>query len=65
MQLTFDEHVDILDVKCIAESTNGYKLAPGIYGTSDVSLMLKSFIPNKEKVSITIDDIRLRSNLSN
>ena len=31
---------------------------------SDIKLILKSLLPNKLKVNILIDDIRLRSNLN-
>ena len=55
MELTYDEIVDVLDVKYIAGSTNGYTLVPGIYEVSDINLMLKSLLPNK-KINITIDD---------
>ena len=64
MQLTYDEIVDILDVRCFAGSTKGYTLPPGIYEISDFTLMLKSLLPDEVKVKITIDDIRLRSNLT-
>ena len=42
---------------------SGYNLA-GIYEVSDIILTLKSLLPNKVKVEITIDDIRLKSNLT-
>ena len=73
MQLTYDEIVDILDMKYIAGSTNGYTLAGstngytlphGIYEITDNNLMLEILLPNEVKVNITIDDIRLRSNLN-
>ena len=64
MELTYDENVDILDVKYIAGSTNGYTLALGIYEINDLNLTIKSLLPNKVKVNITIDDIRLRSKLT-
>ena len=65
IELTYDEIVDILDVKYIAGSTIGYTLVPGIYGVSVIHLMLKSLVPNKVNVTIIIDEIRLRSNLTN
>ena len=62
MELTYDEFVDILGVKCIAGSTNRYTLPNGMYEISDVNLMIKSLLPNKEKVNTTIDGNSLRSN---
>ena len=59
MESTYDEIVDILDIRYIAGSTNGYAKPPGIYENTDVNWMLKSLFPNKIKVKITIDDIRL------
>ena len=64
LQFTYDEIVDILDVKNIAGSTKGYTLPPGIYEINDINLMLKSLLPEEVKVAITIDDIRLKSNLT-
>ena len=64
MGLPYDEIVDILDVKYIAGSTTGHTLEPATYEITNVNLMLKSLLPNKAKVNITIDDIGLRSNLT-
>ena len=63
-QLTSNEIVDVLDVKYIAGSTKGYTFPPGIIEVSDINSMLKSFFSDDMKVNITIDDIRLRSNLT-
>ena len=59
MELTYDEIVDILDVKDIAGSTMGNTLATGIYGINDNISILKSLLPNKVKVKFTFDNIRL------
>ena len=64
LELTHDEIEDIFDVKDFSGSTIGYTLPPGLYEVSDINLMLKSLLPDKVKVDITIDDIRLRSNLT-
>ena len=64
MQLTYDESVDILDVKHIAGSTNGYTLPPGVYEITDINLMLKLLTPNKVRVKFTFDDVGLKSNLT-
>ena len=39
LQLTYDENVDMLDVKYIAGSTIAYTLPPGVYKISDIKLM--------------------------
>ena len=56
--------MNILDVKYIPRSTKGYTLVPGIYEVTDIDMMLKSLLPKEVKVNITIDDIRLKSNLT-
>ena len=64
MQLPHDEKIDILDIKPIAWSTNGFYLSPRIHDVSDVMLVWMSLFPNEIKVNITIDDNRLRWNLT-
>ena len=64
MELTYSEIEKILDTKYIAPSSTGYTSQPGIYEISDINLMLKSLVPKEVKVNITIDAIRLKSNLT-
>ena len=63
MQLTYDEIIDVLDLKYIFTKRIGYSLNPGIYEVVDLINTLKHILPNNVKVNITIDDIRLKSNL--
>ena len=63
MQLTFDEIIDVLDLKYIPTKRTGYSLDPGIYEVVDLNNTLKYILPDNVKVSITIDDVRLKSNL--
>ena len=63
MRLSYDEIMDILDLKYIPTKKTGYSLNPGIYEVIDLNKSLKHIIPNNVKVNITIDDIRLKSNL--
>ena len=63
MQLTYDEIIDVLDLKYITTKKTGYSLKPGIYEVIDLSNTLKYILPDNVKVTITIDDIRLKSNL--
>ena len=62
-QLTYDEIMDILDLKYIPTKRTGYSLNPGIYEVIDLKNTPKYILPNNVKVNITIDDIRLKSNL--
>ena len=63
MQLTYDEIIDVLDLKYISTERRGYSLNPGIYEVIDINDSLKYISPNNVKVNITIDDIRRKSNL--
>ena len=63
MQLTYDEIIDVLDLKCISTKGVGYSLNPGIYESTNLKNTLKYILPNNVKINITIDDIRLKSNL--
>ena len=62
-QLTYNEIIDVLDLKYIPTKRTGYTLNPGIYEVVDLNNTLKYILPDNVKVSITIDDIRLKSNL--
>ena len=63
MRLSYDEIIDVLDLKYIPTKRTGYSLNPGIYEIVDLDDTLKYILPNNVKVNITIDDIRLKSNL--
>ena len=63
MRLSYDEIMDILDLKYISTKRKGYSLNPGIYEVNDPNNTLKHILPDNVKVTIAIDDIRLKSNL--
>jgi len=63
MQLTYNEIIDILDLEYIPTKRSGYSLNPGIYEVIDLNNTLKHILPDNVKVNVTIDDIRLKSNL--
>ena len=63
LQLTYDEIIDILDLKYIPTERTGYSLNPGIYEVVHLNNSLKYILPDNVKVNITIDDVRLKSNL--
>ena len=64
MQLTYDEIIDILDLKYNPTKRTGYSLNPGSYEVVDLNNSLKSILPDNVKISdVTIDDVRLKSNL--
>ena len=63
MHLTNDEIIDVLDLKYISTERRGYSLNPGIYEVIDLNNTLYHILPDNVKMSITIDDIRLKSNI--
>ena len=63
MRLSYDEIIDILDLEYIPTKRTGYSLNPGIYEVIDLNNTLKYILTDNVKVTITIDDIRLKSNL--
>ena len=63
MQLTYDDIIDVLDLKYISTKRIGFSLDPSIYEIVDLKNTLKHILPDNVKVNITIDDIRLKSNL--
>ena len=62
IQLTYDEITDVLELKYIPTKRIGYSLNPGTYEVVDLNNTLKSILPDNVKVSITIDDVRLKAN---
>ena len=58
MQLTYDEIMDILDLKYIPTKRIGYSLNPGIYEVVDLNNSLKYTLPDNVKIIVTIDDVR-------
>ena len=63
MQLTYDEIIDVLDLKYFSTKRIGFSLDPGIYEIVDLNNTLNHILPDNVKINITIDDIRLKSNL--
>ena len=63
MRLSYNEIMNILDLKYIPTKRTGYSLKPVIYEVVDLNNTLKNILPDNVKISITIDDIRLKSNL--
>ena len=63
LQLTYDEIIDVLDLKYIPTKRTGYSLNPGIYEVIGLNNTLIFILPNNVKVSITNDDVRLKSHL--
>ena len=63
MRLSYGEIIDILDLKYISTERTDYSLNPAIYEIVDLNNFLKYILPDNVGVSVTIDDIKLKSNL--
>ena len=61
MQLTYDEIIDILDLKYVPTKRIGYSLKPNIYQKSDKNETLKN-LPDV-KMKVTIDERNYKTNL--
>ena len=65
MQLTYDEIIDVLDLKYNLTKRIGYSLNPCIYEVVDSNNNLKFILPDNVEINVTIGDLRLKSNLKN
>ena len=63
MRLSYDEIINILDLKYIPTKRTGYSLNPGIYEVIDLNNTSKYILSDEVKVNVTLDDIRLKANL--
>ena len=63
MQLNYDEVIDTLALKYIPTKRTAFSPNPGICEVVDLNNTLKYILPDNVKVSVTIDDVRLKSNL--
>ena len=65
MQLSCDEIMDLLGIEYFPSKRTRYNLPVGVHELSDIDLMLKFLLLDDVKVNITIDNVRLKSNLKN
>ena len=63
MQLTYNEIIDTLELEYVPTKRIGYSLNPDVYDVDDLNNAFKNILPDKVKVTITIDDIRIKSNI--
>ena len=63
MQLTHDEIIDTLDLKYIRTKRTSFSLNPVFFEVIDLSNTWKYILPDIVKLRVTIDDVRLKSNL--
>ena len=63
MQLTYNEIIDVLDLKYISTKRIGYSIEPNIYNVVDLNKTLKNILPNNVKIDITIDERKYKTDL--
>ena len=51
MRLSYDEIIDILNLKYIPTKRTGFSLSPGIYEVVDINNSLKYILPDNVKVN--------------
>ena len=63
MRLSYDEIMDILDLKYIPTKRMGYSIEPNIYNVDDLNKTLKNTLPDNVKIDITIDERKYKTDL--
>ena len=62
-RLTYDEIMDILDLKYIPTKRMGYSIEPNIYNVVDLNKTLKNILPDNVKIDNTIDERKYKTDL--
>ena len=62
-KLTYDEIMDILDLKYIPTKRTGYSIEPNIYNMVDLNKTLKNILPDNVKINISIDERKNKTDL--
>ena len=63
MQLTYDEIINILDLKYIPTKRMGYSIEPNIYNVVNLNKILKNILPNNIKINVSIDERKNKTDL--
>ena len=63
MQLTYNEIINILDLKYISTKRTGYSIEPNIYDIVDLNKTLKNILPNNIKINVSIDERKHKTDL--
>ena len=63
MQLTYNEILDILDLKYIPTKRIGYSLNPNIYNVVDLNNSLKNILPDNVQINVTTDERKYKTDL--
>ena len=63
MRLSYDEIMDILDLKYIPTKRMGYSIEPNIYNVVDLNETLKNILSTNVKIDVTIDERKYKTDL--
>ena len=63
MQLTYNEIIDILDLKYISTKRIGYSIEPNIYNVVELNKTLKNILANNVKMDFSIDERKYKTDL--
>ena len=63
MRLSYDEVMNILDLKYIPTKKIGYSIEPNIYNVVDLNKTLKNILPNNIKINVSIDERKYKTDL--
>ena len=63
MRLSYDEIMNILDLKYIPTKRIGYSIEPNIYNVVDLNKTLKNILPNNVEINVTIDERKYKTDL--
>ena len=64
MRLSYDEIMDILDLKYISTKRIGFSIPPKIYNVVDLNEIFKNILPNNVKIDISIDERKYKTDLN-
>ena len=64
MRLSYDEIMDILDLKYIPTKRMGFSIPPNIYNIVDLNEIIKNILPNNVKIDIIIDERKYKTDLN-
>ena len=65
MKLTYNEIIDILDLKYLSTKRISYSIEPNIYNVVDLNKILKNILPGNVKINVTIDERKYKTDLKN
>ena len=63
MKLTYDEIINILDLKNFSTKRMGYSIEPNIYNIVDLNKTLKHILPNNIKINVSINERKYKTDL--